>query len=193
LPEPYWSDGLVTLYHGDCLEVTEWLAADVLVTDPPYGIKWEGVANYVRGTRADRTTRGNEAPIANDESVAVRDRVLEKWGDRPAIVFGSWRAPRPTGTKHRLIWWKQGQAPGPTRNPFVTQDEEIYVLGDGWPKADSPMRSVLPTAESRSHAVIELGHPTPKPVGLMETLISKTPPRCNRRPIRGIGGDSRGR
>lgn len=42
---PYWTDGTVTLYHGDCREVLlELDAADCIVADPPYGetsLKWD--------------------------------------------------------------------------------------------------------------------------------------------------------
>lgn len=183
----FYEDEFVQLHHGDCRAIREWTRADVLVTDPPYGIRWEGVANYTRGTRSDRRTMGNEMPIAGDGDLGARDAVLEMWGDRPAIVFGTWRRERPAGTKHRLVWWKRGQAPGPTRSPFVIQDEEIYILGDGWPKASSPMRSVISTDESRSRAVADVGHPTPKPVALMEALIERTPPGVIADPFAGSG------
>ena len=40
---PYYSDNLVTLYHGDCREVLPSLSdVDHVLTDPPYGLKFMG-------------------------------------------------------------------------------------------------------------------------------------------------------
>ena len=182
--KPYYQDDFVTLYHGDCLEVTEWLDADVLVTDPPYGIdiesrfgKWYGVQERVR----------KKSIIANDKNTTLRDEVIEQWGNRPAIVFGSWKMPRPQQTQHLLIWWKRGHAPGPTNAPFMSQHEEIYIWGQGFKSTSPPMRSVIETKEQRATEVAKIGHPTPKPVGMMELLIDRCPPGIIADPFAGSG------
>lgn len=168
---PYYRDEWVTLWHGDCLEVTAWLDADVLVTDPPYGIAWAPKKGGYKGAGSQVLAD----PVANDHSTACRDAALAAWGDKPRIVFGSWRAPRPEPVSHRLIWHKQGQAPGPANAAFMIQDEEIYVTGDGFKKSAPPMRSVITTHEPRSVMVAQIGHPTPKPISLMELLIMRCP------------------
>ncbi len=40
--KPYYEQDGITIYHGDCREVLPGLAADVLVTDPPYGVNIGG-------------------------------------------------------------------------------------------------------------------------------------------------------
>jgi site-specific DNA-methyltransferase (adenine-specific) len=185
MKQPYYEDDYITLYHGDCLELTEWAEADVLVTDPPYGVEWvSGFTSYRKTT--DKVISTQEA-IKNDESTLVRDTALELWGDKPAVVFGSWKQPRPALTKHRLIWHKAGMPPGPTNSSFMSQDEEIYILGNGFVKSSPPMRSVITTKEHRSIEVAKVGHPTPKPVGLMELLIARCPDGVIADPFAGSG------
>lgn len=182
--EPYFVGGGVTLYHGDCLEITEWLAADVLVTDPPYGIDVEQRGTYFG---SGVSTSRQKSVLAGDKTTGVRDAAIAMWGDGPRMVFGSWRAPRPEPVEHRLIWHKKGQAPGPARSSFMSQDEEVYVTGKGFVKSSPPMRSVIATSEARSVEVGKIGHPTPKPVGLMEMLIARCPPGTIADPFAGSG------
>ena len=68
----YYSNDLVTLYHGDCAgELLPLLGeCDVLITDPPL------------------------------------------WGGKPALVFGSWKAPRPKGVKATIQWCKTNVGAG---------------------------------------------------------------------------------
>jgi len=183
----YYQDDFVTLYYGDCLtEHREWLAADVLVTDPPYGLAIEqfNMSNKTETRRKKRT--GNV--VANDHSPAARDAVLARWEDRPAIVFGSWRVARPLKARHRLIWHKVNAFPGMSNAPWYASDEEIYILGTGF--IGKPAQTVYPTSEYRHGAsgeAAKVGHPTPKPVGLMERLIEKCPPGIIADPFAGSG------
>lgn len=174
---PYYQDDTVTLYHGDCLELTEWLAADVLVTDPPYGMAFQS------GYRAE-----THAPIAGDRNTAVRDRARAVWGNRPAAMFGTWRVPRPDGTKQVLIWDKRGVGPGmgDLSTAFGTSHEEVYLLGH-WAKRASRRGSVITTESSPSELTTRIGHPTPKPVGLMEILIASAAPGTIADPFAGSG------
>ena len=162
MTKPYYQDDHVTLYHGDCLELdTLWTCADVLVTDPPYGMAYE--SGWVKG----RSTA-----ISGDQSTAIRDKALEAWGDGPALVFGTWRQERPKGLRHLLIWDK-GDDPGTgdLKMPWGNSHEEVYVLGSGFVGKRGPavLRCPKPPVANRD------AHPTPKPVALMDSLISKCP------------------
>lgn len=162
--EPYYQDDWVTLHHGDCLELADvWTGADVLVTDPPYGVAFRSA----RRSEAERFDA-----IAGDETVEAREAVLNAWGTKPALVFGTWRAERPTNVRQRLIWAK-GEDPGlgDLAMPWGYGDEEIYVLGHGF--AGKRRTNVL--RFPKVAAANNPGHPTPKPVPLMESLIEYTP------------------
>ena len=181
---PYYQDDYVTLYHGDCLEIDDWLEADVLVTDPPYGVGWVSGGTTWYG-KDGKVVQQEKKKITADENPAARDFALNLWGDRPAIVFGSWRVARPANTRHRLIWHKLGRNPGPLNAPWYSVDEEIYILGSGFKGKTDP--NVYPTSENRALEPSKIGHPTPKPVGLMEALVSKCPDGVIADPFSGSG------
>jgi site-specific DNA-methyltransferase (adenine-specific) len=177
---PYYSDDLVTLYHGDCREVTAWLEADVLVTDPPYGIA------YKSGTNRDRRNSKLGRAIAADDTTLARDAVLRMWGTGPAVLFGRWDVARPVLTRARLIWDKGNSAGmGDLSMPWGRSEEEIYILGDGFVGKREP--NVIRVQMLMSADRERPDHPTPKPVGLMERLLEKCPPGAIADPFAGSG------
>lgn len=188
---PYYADDHVTLYLGNCLEITDWVAADVLVTDPPYGVAW--VSGKIAGSRSVRAAAAKarsagDLSVIGDETSDIRDAALALWGDRPALVFGSWKVPRPAATVNRLLWYKAKTYPGVRPAPWFAADEEIYVLGKGFIGPPAQNVYVTQRMQGASHGLAaEIGHPTPKPVGLMESLIAKCPPGLIADPFAGSG------
>ncbi|MHB1762641.1 MAG: DNA methyltransferase [Acidimicrobiales bacterium] len=174
--KPYYADGQITLYHGDCREIDAWQRGDVLVTDPPYGI------SYRSGMRRDRLA----ASIEGDDDTSLRDYVLGLWAPRAALVFGTWRIPRPQGTRARLVWDTKGAlGMGDLSIPWKPSDQEIYVLGTGFTGRRST--NVLRHAPVQSTARGGRRHPHEKPVGLLHDLIAKCPPGAIVDPFAGSG------
>ncbi|MCP4224735.1 MAG: site-specific DNA-methyltransferase [Actinomycetia bacterium] len=192
LPDPYYSDDHVTIYHGDCLDLPYDMVTDVLVTDPPYGI-----TQGVKGPRRDGTTKlvTNSPPgaIDGDHDTTRRDAMLARWGPgRPALVFGSWKAQRPPGIRARLLWLKAATIPCLGYTPWSPADEEIYVLGQGW-GSPSCLNYIL-TSEARAGnggLAAKTGHPTPKPIALMRALLDNCPPGVIFDPFMGSGATLR--
>lgn len=157
------------LLLGDCLEILPTLAGvDSLVSDCPYGIA------YTSG-HATNLLWGKRRTISHDDTTAARDEVAVWSAGRPCLLFGSWRAPRPAGTRQVLIWDKGGAlGMGALDIPWKPDHEEIYVLGKGY-VGSRDSGSVLRHPPVQSLARNGRLHPTEKPVGLMIDLNRKVP------------------
>jgi DNA modification methylase len=169
---PYYQDDAVTLYHGDCRDVTEWLEADVLVTDPPYGIDY----------RSNRTKSQVVArSIANDKDTTVRDAALAAWGEGPRIVFGSPGIADIEGI--RLVWHKPGSGMGDLAMPWKPDYEFVYARGRGFHGNRDTSVMTYPLRVFRG----DLSHPHEKPIDLLERLLGKCPPGVVADPFSGSG------
>lgn len=184
----YYQDDLVTLYHGDCLtEHLEWLGADVLVTDPPYGRAWkQGHLGKFGNKGASKANKG----IANDLDTEARDAALALWVG-PGIVFGDLTLPPVVGAKLTAVYRKPNDAGLRGAVGGVRRDlEAIYFIG-GW-KSGLGGRSSLfatsaPAVGSPSGLAARHGHPHAKPGDVMEALITLCPPGSVADPFAGSG------
>jgi site-specific DNA-methyltransferase (adenine-specific) len=179
--KPYYQDDAVTIYHGDCREILPHIDADVLVTDPPYGIGWRG--NNPGWTNADggggHRSSGNATSILNDDDLTVRDEVLALWGDdRLAVVFGAILMPPPSGVVHVLIYAKPPDAGIMGARAGRRKDVEAIFLTGPWPTGIGGKSSVLRTngrvAGPRGMG-LRAGHPHAKPQDVMEELVDLAP------------------
>jgi DNA methylase len=188
MTRPYWTDGTITLYHGDCLEVTEWLTADVLVTDPPYGIGWSSRGGWTNAYGGGKSE--GHAGIVNDKDPAIRDAALAAWGARPAVVFGDLLKHQPCNVIQTLVYAKSVDAGIRGAHAGFRRDlEAVYLIGP-WPAGIGGRTSVLTSngrvAGPRGFSS-RSGHPHAKPVDVLEQLMAACPPGVIADPFTGSG------
>lgn len=173
---PYYNEGWITIYHGDCVEVLPNLTqVDVVVTDPPY---FQPATHYVhpRGVQPIKSL-GDTSILEHAFRLwaDLLDRVLKPTGSAYIFCDGqsypiTYRAFYHLGKIRPLIWDKLTSFNGYTwrhQHELIAWIERVNAervpTGDG---------DIL---QERAVPVEDRIHPAQKPVSLCGRLIAKHP------------------
>ena len=149
--KPYYDDGTVTIYHGDCRDVLPTLTpVDLVLTDPPYGLgdKWTGGSKWVL----------HHGQMQWDQMTV--DGVVEHLTDagRHVIVWGGNYYPLPPA-RCWLLWDKK------QNDNFTSGQAEM-----AWTNLDRPVRTFRMSQVEAYGA--GKSHPTEKPLQLMTWCVA---------------------
>ena len=169
---PYYQDDAVTIYHGDC---REWMPeADVIVSDPPYGIA------YVHGERGVGAYGSDGIAIHGDDVPFDPSHLLAI--GRPMLLWGANHyADKLPASPGWLVWDKTG-------GYWLTHQSDVElawtnvlttarVYGQRWRGVARDGREQL---EGRSHT-------SQKPVALMVWCLGWMPDGVVLDPYMGSG------
>jgi site-specific DNA-methyltransferase (adenine-specific) len=168
--------GDATLYLGDCLDILPTIGpVDAVVTDPPYG------TSAVISCRRD----GKRWAVTGDESIELRDAVIDILNGIPMACFGSWKRSRPD-CDYVLVWDKGDHVgAGDLSFPWKADAwEEIYISGKGW---NGHRGSGVISVNAISPNFVVRHHPTEKPIDLILEIVEKAPGNTVLDPFMGSG------
>jgi site-specific DNA-methyltransferase (adenine-specific) len=193
--KPYYDHGGVTVFHGDCRDVSLFLPAfraDVVIADPPYG---DTSINWDRRVSGWATTMKNSLSLLGSMWVFGSFRYFfeaaaefEAWTLAQDVIWekqngSSFHADRFKRVHEHAIQFYRGEWRNIYKNPVTTQDATARAVrrkqrpphtggiaaGSYISHDGGPrlMRSVIQIANC--HGIAE--HPTQKPVGIIDPLL----------------------
>lgn len=178
---PYYRDDSCTIYHGDCRDILPQLPSDsidLIVTDPPYGVRWQSGNRTLRFDMiaGDDSTDAAVAGIGLCISLLRRGRHIYAFGKYDLSGLG-------VAGPAELIWDKEIFSAGDLSIPWGSQHETIsfYVNNKDGKLNKSPDGAL--TTRLRRGSVIRCKrlngeaisrHPTEKPVRLLRQLIESS-------------------
>jgi site-specific DNA-methyltransferase (adenine-specific) len=154
--KPFYSDDLVTLYHGDCRDIAPTLTYGAVVSDPPYGMGWDtATRRFSGGNNPNRRIAGRHdaRPVSGDAEPFDPSPWL---GCEHVILWGANHYGRhlPVGTT--LVWIKKNDESFGT---FLSDAEVAWKKGGHgvYCRRDLSMNAIAR----------ERAHPTQKPLSIM--------------------------
>lgn len=180
--KPYYDDGAVTIYHGDCREILPELdpqSVDLMATDPPYGMAFGGFRGVQMNVRADGARQGirlvRQAMFEMREALSLEAHIYvfchwESWPDFYDAL--SPFAP----IKNALVWWKDRGGMGDVEMEYARDYEIVLYAARGRRKLAGRrdgcvIKGIAPEGNTKTR-----NHPTEKPVRLMRYLIERSCP-----------------
>ena len=163
---PYYQDGAVTIYHGDCREIVPTLGRfDLLLTDPPYGISLNtDNSRFSGGNSASVSRRGNKVGPAGGKPIAGDGEPFDpSWLPELAhksIIWGWHCFPNMLPRGSCLVWIKRnddafGSFLSDAETAWFSNGHGVYCFKD-----------LSNNAIARQRV-----HPTQKPLALMTWCI----------------------
>ena len=166
---PYYEDDAVTIYHGDCRDIIPQLSYNALITDPPYGIAFRSncrvATDKFDAIVGDGVVDVEWLKLVTEANVLV---VFTRWD-----VLEPWRLALQSVAKLRgcIVWEKGGGGIGDLERSYGLDYElALYAATDEWHIPDKRHGSVW---RNKKDAAGSYRHPTQKPVGIMETFVSR--------------------
>lgn len=185
---PYYQDDLVTIYHGDSLDILPTLrgsSVDLVVTDPPYVIGAVSAGNMASksGGWGDMM---NSSRWFRDWYVMVRRLLVQNgamwtflnWRSLPVVMKAALDAGWPVVSN--LVWHKDWIGPGGSVG-LRPAYEMVALLP--MPEFTIEDRGIPDVLTYKWASFKPSGHPAEKPVALVSRLISESIPAATVHPI----------